>query len=549
MVAVATIDNDRRVGWAPPPPTTPVAPAPLSPVEQGAKLRHDAEMTQLQRENFPEYARRLSETLAPEDRDNKFAYSLGYDVPIEVKRQVLAEYQSGANAPRVEVGSLGGSNATYTERDGPNGTIRVNSDLIGSNPTRRGQMEAFAVWGHLEETGHWADARANALMGRPGADSVGDEGARYALMAMSDVTGRAPPGSMIARYDLPVTAGGPRPIDVDVTVLKALATEKLANGSFARENRVDGVENFGPEGHYQTTYLTAIGAGRSLGMPDAQVDQIANRLALGSQLPDMLENFDAASQFKAKATDIFLYGTHGSVFGSWTPEEQRHLESVYEGLHALPRESDANPAWLRSEREQTRAYIQNRIAAGDFVTAGVAIHRYGDLHAHVRPDGIPYSGDLGHGLAGHTPDYLYTEDKAGNAAPWSKAIDYQSALSDTIAQGLSGYQAGQGRQVTPEATRAAADSARTTWRAVYDSSLAASTKQEGWFTNGADAGDATETWFRQSAAGVIQGFHQRSGGFYAPLTIEQTGVGGDYRPAPSDIRSLDTVRDRFDAFN
>lgn len=547
MGQVGSIDT--RV--APPPPPPPPAPKPVSAVDAGAQLRRNDELTALQRDNFPEYVRQVAPTLSAEDRANPFAYSLGHDVPIEVKRQVFAEFQSGQNAPRVEVTSLAGNNATYSEKDGPNGTIRINGDLIRNDPARRGQTEAFAAWGHMEEVGHWADARAQTLMGRTGGDSVGDEGARYALLASGVVTTSARPGTMIASYDIPVTNGRTVTFEVDTTVLKALGAEKLSNGSFARENRVGNVESFGPEGHYQTTYITAAGAGNALGMPDKQVDQIANRLALGSQLPDMLENFDAFSQFKAKQIDNFIDSQLGPFAGlnpSWTPEEQKHLESVYEGLHALPRSGDANLSWQRSEREQTATFIKERIAAGDFVTAGVAIHRYGDLHAHVRPDGLPYSGDLGHGLAGHTPDYLYTENRAGLAAPWAKAIDYQSSLSNVIAGGLADYQRATGHSVTGAKESSAADSARSTWRAIYDSSLAASAKQEGWFSNGADAGDATETWFRASAGTFIQGFHDRAGGAYTPLTIQQTGVGGGYAPSPGDIRSLNVVRDRFDAF-
>lgn len=520
----------------------------LSPVDTGAAQRQSDELARMQRDDFPAYVQALGQSLSPEDRENPFAYSLGADVPIEVKRQVWAEYQSGQNAPRVEIGSLGGTNATYTERDGTNGTIRINSDLITGDPSRRGQMEAFAVWGHMEEVGHWADARAQTLMGRTGGDSLGDEGARYALLATNTLSTQFGSTNPVATYDIPASNGTQR-VDVDTVVLRTIGATKLNNGSFARENRIDGVENFGPEGHYQTTYITAIGAGNALGMAPAEVDRAANRMALGSQLPDMLENYDAFSQFKNQFASRFI-DSQRSPFNlgepMWSAADQRHLESVYEGLHALPRNENATLAWQGDEHQQTAAFIRDRIVAGDYVTAGVAIHRYGDLSAHVRPNGLPYSGDIGHGLAGHTPDYLYTE-RDGLAQPWSKAIDYQSSLSTVIADGLAARHRALGGTVSLTGAGDAANAARTTWRTIYDSSLTASRSQQGWFTNGADAGDATETWFRETAGRFIQVYHDRAGGPYQPLMIGETGMGGGYNPSSGDIRSLDTVMNRFDA--
>jgi hypothetical protein len=525
-----------------------------------------AELDRLQQTNFPEYVRQLAPTLAPEDRANPFAYSLDRSIPIEVKRQVFAEYQTGQNAPRVEVASLAGTNATYTERDGPNGTIRINSDLLrNADPARRGQMEAFAVWGHMEEVGHWADARAHTLMGQPGGDSKGDEGARYATLALGNVTANANQNNFIAQYDIPNGNGTVRTIEVDTVVLRALASEKLANGSMARENRVGDVENFGPEGHYQTTYITAAAAAESLGIRGAEADRLANQMALGSQLPDMLANYDAYSQAMAKAKGTGIDILKGPIWAGispiWGAAEQKHLESVYQGLHALPRGKDATVPWLNNERANTRAYIVDRIANGDYLTAGIAIHRYGDLHAHVKPNGVSYSGDIGHGLAGHAPDYLYTQNANGQAQSWSKATDYQASLSTAIAEGLAGHERNAGRQISSARQSAAAEKARSTWRFVYDTALSQSAADpgrtivvpRGRFGSetrripGAGADKATETYFRNAADRFINTAHGIWRGPGTPLSFGQMEVGGGFTPSAAQINSLETVMNRFDA--
>jgi hypothetical protein len=537
--------------------------AQLTPVEQGELLRTAStpistaaptEMAVLQRDNFAAYVEKLRPTLAPQDQNNPFAYSLGTDVPIEVKRQVYAEWQSGQNGPRVEIGSMAGANASFDEGAGSNGTIRVNADLIGNkDPARKGQFEAFAVWGHLEEVGHWGDMRAQQLMGRPGGDSLGDEGARFAYMSLPSVTSGANPNSFQANYDIKLSNGTTQTVQFDSVVLKALAAEKLSSGSFARENRIGNVENFGPEGHYQTTYITAAAVGVKMGMTAAAADTMANRMALGSQLPDMLANYDAYTQATTKLQDVAIDAAYTlatrrlPTTPSWTAAEQRHLENVYEGLHALPRSNNATTAWLNDERTQTRDFIREKIAGGDFLTAGIAIHRYGDLHAHVTPQGVSYSGDVGHGLDGHAPDYLYVDNRYGQAQSWSKATNYQASLSSVIAEGLAARETRLGHTVAPNAARDAASFGTEMWRTVYDASLAEGAQKRGLFVNGTNSADTTEILFHRNAETFINTFHNRAGGAQAPLPFGQMEVGGGYRQTNNDVRSLDAVIERFKA--
>jgi hypothetical protein len=529
--------------------------AQLTPVEQGELLRTTnaaapTDMAALQRDNFAAYVEKLRPTLAPQDQNNPFAYSLGADVPIEVKRQVYAEWQSGQNAPRVEIGSMAGANASFDESAGPNGTIRVNADLIGnSDPARKGQFEAFAVWGHLEEIGHWGDMRAQQLMGRPGGDSLGDEGARFAYMSLPSITSGANPNSFQANYDIKLSNGTTRAIEFDSVVLKALAAEKLSSGSFARENRIGNVEHFGPEGHYQTTYITAVAVGVKLGMSKKDADTMANRLALGSQLPDMIAKYDAYSSYVDRVGgDSYNPGFYTNTpRQGWTQAEQQHLENIYEGLHALPRSNNATTDWRNNERTLTRDFIRDKIIDGDFLTAGIAIHRYGDLHAHVKPNGIPYSGDYGHGPAGHSPDYLYVDNYKGQAQSWNKATDYQVSLSSVIAEGVGDYVTKRGHYIPPAAINDAARFGTEIWRMIYDHALAVGASKTGLFINGTNSADTTEKLFRYGAEVFINNFHTGADRTYAPLTIEKMGVGGGYRQTSTDVKSLDTVVDRFKA--
>lgn len=516
-------------------------------------------MAELQRTNFPEYVRRLAPTLSPEDRANPFMYSLGQDVPAAVKRQVWSDLQTGAHAPRVLVESMAGANATYTETDGPNGTIRINGDLIGADPSHPGGLGAVAAWGYLEEVGHWADARAHQLMGRPGGDSLGDEGARFALLASAGT--QSHDGNFLTDLAIPDGSATGRAMTVDTTVLKAIGAEKLENGSFARENRTeDGVENFGPEGHYQTTYITVANVAERLGFSKADADRIANRVALGSQLPDMLERYDAASQFWAKAAananDGLIASQGGMVLRpTWTQADDDHLQSVYQGLHGLPRAADANPAWLRGERASTAQYVAERLGAGDWITAGVAIHRYGDLHAHVGPDGRSYHGDVGHGASGldpHWPDYLYRDESRilnrDLAQPWNRVVQYQGSLAGVVSTGLVANMGNNHRQVAQGAQRAAANYGHDVWQVIYNTALQNSRGQDNWgWRNGGNAKDATEIYFRNAAQAFIRGYHELAGGRGpAPLPMNIMSSTGKYRVSAPETGSLDTVMRRFD---
>ncbi len=536
----------------------------LTPVEQGALERTlsqqqvpgqqvDAQ-TALQRDNFPEYARQLRPTLAPQDRDNPFAYSLGADVPIEIKRQVFAEYRANQNAPTVELARMSGANASFDESRGQNGTIQINSDLLG-NPGiagQPGQFEAFAVWGHLEEVGHWGDMRAQQLMGRPGGDAVGDEGARFALMSLSPVTNSANPQTFLANYDIALSNGTTRSVQVDTVVLRALAANKVASGSFARENRIGGTEHFGPEGHYQTVFLTADGVKGQLenwfgsldGYP-GDLGDAASLLAVGAQLPDMIEQFDAHSLF------------NNSLDGM-SAAEMTHLRAAYRGLHGLPFFSqDGTAQWIINERQATGDYIRTQMRNGSFLEAGIATHRYGDLYSHTKEDGTGFPSILGHG-----PQSVLSENGIGNAVNpddiyynaerIQNTRNYQSSMAQIFADGFADRIQITNPRIVLRAGRRneLADAGRKSWSDLFDKYL----KPE------SDDIRSQDSFFKKAQSIITNQKASYNGGRYPLITVDpslgvldqrlQLGVEG-WSAAPSTYtngsasNAVNSVMDTF----
>jgi hypothetical protein len=544
-----------------------------TPVERGQaaqtmdEAKRAVEMSQLQRTNFPAYVAHMKTELAPQDRANPFAYTLDHSIPIEVKRQVFADLQAGLHQPRVEIGPLSGAHATYDEMAGPNGTIRINEDLISNNPNdpRKGQLEALAALGHMEEIGHWADKRAHDIMGKPGGDSLGDEGARYAAMKSYDVIDAADKKTFMADYDIKLSNGQTRSFQVDSVVLEAAAIDRVTSGAVNRDNQVNGVERFGPEGHYQTTYLTGYGVAVGSGMKPAEADRFASQLALGSQLPDMLHNYDA----KSVAKDTYL--NFGNYFPSFSlrlnvgptnatvsvvgqPAElaakERHLANVYESLHAIPMDRALTPAEIEKNRFDTRLYVQSQIANGDPLAAGVGLHLLADTYAHVQPaTGESYVGTPGHLWDWHTPDQLYTTqsgNSTGPAATWDKVTMYQETLARLVSNGISA-QPNMGSGQLPDTGRTvAAERAITEWSEIYTSALKSSNAdaEPGYVFSVLDQNELATEKFRQDADIRIHELSVAAQSDVERLFIEDMGAEGGYTPSAADISALDKALDR-----
>lgn len=392
----------------------------------------------------------------------------------ETRAAVAKMWAEGKNLPRVIVADLKTANASFDPSAGPNGTITLNAKLMNATQLSAG-YGSFAAWGVMEEVGHWADRQAHILEGHPQGQTAGDEGARFAHAMQQHL----PEGGLdrqmgfVAKMTLGTIDGKAVGFDYDRVVLKGLDAILSANGHMSAENKVGNVEMYHPDGHYVATFLNAMGVGKSLGMSDARIAPIAAELALGSQLPDMLAKFDALSLYESKkkqqaaelasttatAANPIILGKK-LVSGEpirpvyWTPAEQAHLEKVYRGLHGMPaNEGEATRGYLIRERAKTSAFIEARMKERDWLSAGVAIHRLADLHAHVDPNGRPYWGDMGHGhedakgkLAkgwGRSPDLLFYK---ANFDKFEKG--YLPALQQTLSNGLKAAKLAQNNYST-----------------------------------------------------------------------------------------------------
>ena len=397
-----------------------------------------------------------------------FANAMDKGHPAETRAKVAQMWSEGKNLPRFIIADLKTANASFDPSAGPNGTITLNAKLLRATDMSAG-YGSFAAWGVMEEIGHWADRQAHIISGNAQGQTIGDEGARFAHAMQQTLPEGASGNKMgyVANMTLGTADGKAVRFDYDRVVLKGLDAVLSANGHMSAENKVGNVEMYHPDGHYVGTFLNAMGVGVSLGMKDAQIAPIAAELALGSQLPDMLEQFDALSQFKAKKADEakeagrntakVMVPLSSPILGNhpyWTKAEQSHLENVYRGLHGMPAtEAEATPQYLKQERTKTSAFIESKMKDRDWLSAGVAIHRLADLYAHVQPDGRPYWGDAGHGHEdakgkiawdtwGRSPDLLFYK---ANFDRFEKG--YMPALQETLSNGLKN--AGLAQEMTP----------------------------------------------------------------------------------------------------
>jgi hypothetical protein len=380
----------------------------------------------------------------------QFAEAIGKNHSPEIRKAVAEKWANGENLPRFQVADIGTSNAMFDPSAGENGTITLNARLVEAGAYKEG-FGALATWGVLEEVGHWADRQSHIMAGNPNGQTKGDEGGSFASATHGNLIKQD--SGFQSELTLGTVNGEKFSITYDTVVLKGIGKTLGSNGYMDQEHKIGNIETYHPDGHYAGTFLTAIGAGHSLGISANKLRPIALEMALGSQLPDMIGHFDALTQASNKAaqtakgtgSDAVSTVTFGKVkieTDRWTSAEQQHLQNVYKGLHGMPAtEREATRAYLTTQRSDTSKYISERIAAKDYLAAGVAIHRLGDLYAHVRPDGRPYWGDLGHGLedakgrvkndAGRSPDMLFYE-------PNFKRFrnEYIPTLSNAIAIGF-----------------------------------------------------------------------------------------------------------------
>lgn len=147
---------------------------------------------------------------------------------------------------------------------------------------------------------------------------------------------------------------------------------------------------WGPAGHFYTVYWVA----RLAGVPD----NVAERLAFYTQMPDQVSNFDAKTAGVAWASSAFLPA--GPIRGKVVGGEDRFDHAIYRvqsGLHCL----NGRPSEAESNR---RASILRKLPGDQFLnfSFGLGLHALGDSYAHRRGDGTMFMAPIGHGFAGQT---------------------------------------------------------------------------------------------------------------------------------------------------
>ncbi|GAA4044674.1 LysM peptidoglycan-binding domain-containing protein [Parerythrobacter jejuensis] len=443
---------------------------------------------------------------------SRFLDALPPSIPRKVREQIYAEYRAG-KAPGVV---LGGAANTLGEFNDATMTITMNGQLLAAaadNPL----VGAYAAMSYLEELGHWADARAGQIMGVAGFDSAGDEGAVFAARMAGGIAGE---GGSIISFSIPMADGSTVSIGADSTFMKAIAIDSVMSGRTATENRVGGVEAFHADGHYATVFAHAIGAADAMGIQGNAAMAVAQQLALGAQLPDMVARFDAFSNFKKWAREKPTF--------RWSDADARHLRSVYEGLHAIPT-IRRSAAAVQAERDQTADVFVDYMRAGNYLAAGVSLHRFGDLYAHTLDDGSSYGGLAGHGHVdafGTSPDLMFGARRVptgyGPYGPTQFRTEYFKLRTGMVTQ----YSNALGSLISRG------------YRAAGLSTASVRVGQEGATSN-----------FRRfyNAANTEIGFINSIRSEYSlPITEAQMHVGGGYRSTLGQRATMAEVMGRLD---
>jgi hypothetical protein len=282
--------------------------------------------------------------------------------------------------------ALPGHVAEYDSSVGEHGIARIDeaSLALTADADLGPLFGAIVAFGDLQETGHMFDELAWRAMGVSNGDTRGDEGARFALLMTRSLI-------QSNRGEFNYSLGGLGSINVDRTALAAVALNQITSGSIHVENRVDGLEYYGPAGHYHTTFLVAHDIAKEAGRSDRDAYFLSSQLALGSQLPDMIASIDAKQAW---------------LWGNW-PGINR--DQIHSRLHSLAQGANG-VEFVRTNRANAGALVTTAISDGRYALAGLAIHYLGDSYAHTyatRGGERAYRVGIGHGLQGTAPDNMY----------------------------------------------------------------------------------------------------------------------------------------------
>ena len=210
-------------------------------------------------------------------------------------------------------------------------------------------------------------------------------------------------------------------------------------------DHVDPTGLYDESGHFWTTYMVAIAAGRSK-------DQ-AYRLAYYSQLPDQVPDYDAVANGEKVLAEREALTNAGGYMGKEAleklmkqlPQDEIWAQWVYNWQHSL---HGGGPAQVTQRRTALKTLIQSHANgqgwAGEDWAVGLLIHAYGDAYAHVDAQGVAYGYIAGHLRDRHAPDII-----ASNVPKYDDYID-------NLYEALGGTNPGGNTLLSTIKTRAAA---------------------------------------------------------------------------------------------
>ena len=166
-------------------------------------------------------------------------------------------------------------------------------------------------------------------------------------------------------------------------------------------NGIDPTGLYDESTHFWTTYMVAISTG------EFTADE-AYTLAYYAQLPDQIADFDAVTQCEVGAmievgnllgaasvlNAVDASGFSGREALTWARQSAYYLHNFTGGGRD---DAVVNQAALKSLVSDSSLPVWQR---------GMLIHVFGDTYGHMADDGTLFGNIIGHGLVGHTVDYI-----------------------------------------------------------------------------------------------------------------------------------------------
>ncbi len=230
-------------------------------------------------------------------------------------------------------------------------------------------------------------------------------------------------------------------------------------------NKIDPTGLYEEDVHYYMTLFLALAAGLSL--EDAKITALAAQYIDDNPLTRPLDSTSVgttlASMFRNHQQLLLYHFTLANPQGATlTQYNNSNVNSVVGNLS--PQLNNLRNAALRAPQRCTR-----------FQFLGEFIHAYADTFGHRNEGNLPYDAirlgvGLGHGLAGHEPDYTY------NAGLWTVREARALSMERAVYQQLRGFPGGPGVTRGAGVEFSSIESTLTTFNAIQESGLNATRK-------------------------------------------------------------------------